>query len=132
MTSTYYLLVKFPTEYGVGETHEDQIAHCECYIAIALNIEERWVKVEPTEALEDVSLDDERLNQTTRIGTQSFLLVCKELTLFLRNILEVFTWSHKDMPRIDPNTVVHRINVFPSFPPFSKRRGSSTKKGSKP
>lgn len=70
----------------------------ECYIAMleiddhlqALNIEERWVTVEPTEALKDVSLDDERPNRTTHIGTQSSLLVCKKLTLFLRNNLDVF------------------------------------------
>ena len=33
-TSTYYLLVKFQTEYGVGEAHGDQMAPRECYIAI--------------------------------------------------------------------------------------------------
>ena len=46
------------------------MAHRECYIAMleiddhlqALNIEERWVTVEPTKALEDVSLNDERPN----------------------------------------------------------------------
>jgi hypothetical protein len=33
VTSTYHLLVKFPTEHGVGEVRGDQIATRECYLA---------------------------------------------------------------------------------------------------
>ena len=80
-----------------------------------MNIEEQQVIVEPTKVLKDVSLDDGRLDRTTRIGTQSSLFVHKELTLFLRNNLDVFTWSHEDMPGIDSSTMVHRLNVSPSF-----------------
>ena len=34
MTSTYHLIIKFPTEYGVGEVRGDQVAVHECYIVI--------------------------------------------------------------------------------------------------
>ena len=34
VTSTYHLLVRFPTEYGVGEVQEDQLAARECYLAM--------------------------------------------------------------------------------------------------
>ena len=34
VTSTYHLMIKFPTEYGVGEVKGDQMATCECYIAM--------------------------------------------------------------------------------------------------
>ena len=33
-TSTYHLLVKFLTEYGIGEACRDQMVACECYIAM--------------------------------------------------------------------------------------------------
>ena len=33
-TSTYHLMIKFPTEYGVGELRGDQVAAWECYIAM--------------------------------------------------------------------------------------------------
>ena len=33
-TLTYHLMIKFPTEYGVGELREDQVAARECYIAM--------------------------------------------------------------------------------------------------
>ena len=32
--STYHLLVKFPTEYGVGQVQGDQLAARECYLAM--------------------------------------------------------------------------------------------------
>ena len=34
VTSTYHLLIKFPTEYGVREVRGDQVAACKCYIAL--------------------------------------------------------------------------------------------------
>ena len=34
MTLTYHLMIKFPTEFGVGEVCEDQVAAHECYIAM--------------------------------------------------------------------------------------------------
>ena len=48
VTSTYHLMIKFPTNYGVGELRGDQVAARECYVAMreiddhlqAMNIEE--------------------------------------------------------------------------------------------
>ena len=33
-TSTYHLMIKFPTEYRIGELRKDQVAARECYIAM--------------------------------------------------------------------------------------------------
>ena len=33
VTSTYHLMIKFPTEYGVGEVCGDQVVARKCYIA---------------------------------------------------------------------------------------------------
>ena len=76
-TSTYHLLVKFPTEYAIGEAREDQMAAREYYIAMlemddhlqVLNIQERRVTVEPTEKLQEISLDDNYVGRITRINT---------------------------------------------------------------
>ena len=38
-TSTYHLMIKFPTKYGIGELRRDQVAAHECYIAM-LEIED--------------------------------------------------------------------------------------------
>ena len=52
VTSTYHLMIKFPTEYRVGEVRRDQVVARECYIAmlemddhvqtITLKTSERW------------------------------------------------------------------------------------------
>lgn len=101
------------------------VAH-ECYIAMleiddhlqALNIKEQWVTVEPTETLEDISLDNDRLDRVTHISTQANPLIREELALFLKNNQDIFTWSHKDMSRINPSIMIHWLNVSSSFPPI--------------
>ncbi|XP_075669692.1 uncharacterized protein LOC142639385 [Castanea sativa] len=62
VTSTYHLMIKFPTESGVGELRGNQVAARECYVAMmemddhlqAMNIEEQRTVVEPVEELEEV------------------------------------------------------------------------------
>ena len=44
------------------------------------------------------------------------------LTTFLKANQDVFTWSHKDMPGIDPSIIVHKLNVSPSFPPVRQKK----------
>ena len=66
-----------------------------------MNIEERRVNVEPMEGLETISLDNEHVEWITRIVTQANPLVRKGLILFLKDNLEIFAWSHKDMPEIN-------------------------------
>ena len=64
-TSAYHLLLKSPIEYGIGKARGDQVATRECYVAMlkmdeqgtTMNIEERRVKVEPTEELETIPLE---------------------------------------------------------------------------
>ena len=64
VTSTYHLMIKFPTEYGVGKVWEDQISVRECYIAVlemddhlqTMNIEEQQTMAEPIERLEEIPL----------------------------------------------------------------------------
>ena len=48
-------MIKFPTDYGVGELRGDQVAACECYVAMmeiddhlqAMNIEEHQMLCAP-------------------------------------------------------------------------------------
>ena len=100
----------------------------ECYMAMlemddhqqALTIEEQWVTVEPTEDLEEISLDDNFPGRVTYIGTQSPVLV---LDLLLRNNQDVFAWSHEDMLGINPSIMVHKLNVSRShLPVWQKKR----------
>ena len=78
--------------------------------------------MEPVEELEEVTLDDSRPEQMTRMGTLASWQVRQVLTAFLRDNQDVFAWSHEDMPRINPSIIVHRLNVSPSFSPIRQKK----------
>ena len=130
MTSTYHLSIKFPTEYGVGQVQGDQLAARECYLAMlsvdehmqTMGIEERRVTTEPTEVLEDIPLEEGNLEKFTRIGTSMKEKTKQDLVQFLRKSIDVFAWSHEDMPGIDPSVITHRLNVHPSSKPVCQKK----------
>ena len=130
VTSTYHLMIKFPTDYGVGELRGNQVAVRECYIVMLemedqqqmMCIGEQRALAEPVEELEEVSLDDTRPERTTRIGTLASWPVRQTLTTFLKDNQDVFAWSHEDMLEIDPSVMVHKLNVSPSFPPIQQKK----------
>ena len=92
VTSTYHLMIKFPTEYGVGEVRGDQVAVRECYIAMlkmdnhlhTMFIEEQRMVAEPVEGLEEVLLDDFRPERTTKIDILSSPPIRQALMTFPR------------------------------------------------
>ena len=75
VTSTYLLMIKFPTNYGVGELCGNQVAARECYIAMmemddhlqAMNIKEYQIMTKPIEQLEEILLNDSKPDRMTRI-----------------------------------------------------------------
>ena len=130
VTLTYHLMIKFPTNYGVGELCGNQVAACECYVAMmemddhlqTISTEEHRTMTEPIEKLEEILLDDSEPDRMTRIGTLASQMICRALTTFLKNNCDVFAWSHKDMSGIDPSIMVHRLNVSPSFPLLHQKK----------
>ena len=70
-------MIKFPTDYGVGELRGNQVVARECYIAMlemddqqqTMCIEEQQTVVKPIEELEEIIIDDSRPERTTRVGT---------------------------------------------------------------
>ena len=119
-------MIKVPTEYGIEELRGDQVAARECYIAMleledyqqTMYIGEQRTAAEPVEELEEIFLDESRPEQRTRMGTLASPLIRQDLTGFLRMNQDVFAWSHKDMPGINPSVIVHRLNVNPASSPI--------------
>ena len=91
-TSTYHLMIKFPTEYGIGELRGDQVAAQECYIAMlemedhqqTMCIGEQQTTAELVEELEEVILNESRPGRTTRMGTLASPMIRQDLAGFLR------------------------------------------------
>ncbi|XP_050255085.1 uncharacterized protein LOC126700970 [Quercus robur] len=98
VTSTYHMMIKFPTDYRVGELRGSQMAVRECYVAMmemedqvqVLNIEKYWTVTKPVEKLEEIPLDSSDPNRTTKIGTLTNPAIHQELITFLRSNLDVF------------------------------------------
>ena len=103
----------------------DKLAARECYLAMlamdeqtqTMNIEERRIVAEPTEALEDIPLDENDPGKSNRIGADLEGEIKKDLIRFLMENIDVFAWSHEDMPGINPSVITHRLNVYPSSKP---------------
>ena len=75
------------------------------------------VIAEPIEVLEDIPLEEGNLEKFTRIGTSMKEKTKQDLVQFLIKSIDVFAWSHEDMPGIDPSVITHRLNVHPSSKP---------------
>ena len=68
---------------------------------------------EEVEALEIVELVDEEPTKTTKVGTTLSIEMRRRLVQFLKENLDVFAWSHKDMPGISTEIIQHKLNVDP-------------------
>ena len=87
-----------------------------------MSIEERRVMAEPTEALENISLEEDNPERCTKVGVNLEEKTKKDLVRFLRNNIDVFAWSHENMPGIDPSVITHRLNVYPSSKPIWQKK----------
>ena len=72
---------------------------------------------EPIKALEDIPLNEDDPGKSTRIRADLEGKIEKDLIRFRRENIDVFAWSHEDMPGIDPSVITHRLNVYPSSKP---------------
>ena len=80
-----------------------------------VNIEEKKIVAEPTEALENIPLDESNLERYTMVGANLEEKNKKDQVQFLKKNIDVFAWSHEDMPGIDPSVITHRLNICPFF-----------------
>ena len=50
-----------------------------------------------------------------------------EMLLFLMQNVDVFAWSPYEVPRVNPEFIIHKLNVDPSFPPKKQKPRRSAK-----
>ena len=74
------------------------------------------------EALETIALVEDGTTKMIRIGTMLSPEMRTRLIEFLKENLDVFAWSHKDMLGISPKIIQHKLNVDPERKPIQQRR----------
>ena len=99
----------------------------ECYQAVLASKENHtWTIEEKTpeiiENLETIELVEGSLEKTTQIGTNLNPETKEEIVSFLKDNLDVFTWSHEDMPGIPASIIQHRLKVDLEKKPVQQRR----------
>ena len=73
-------------------------------------------------ALETVELVEGETARTTRIGMTLSPEMRTRLVQFLKKNLDVFAWSHEDMPGLSTKVIQHKLNVDLEKKPIQQRR----------
>jgi hypothetical protein len=127
-TLTYHLMMKFLIEEGVGEVKDDQVTARRCYNIPMKKVSNTTTltvasvsepKEKPTELLEEVVGGEEKILKIETCLTHE---IREGLVHFLRKNMEVFAWSHEDMPGISPEEIVHVLNVDPTIKPVKQKK----------
>ncbi|KAL2241158.1 UNVERIFIED_CONTAM: Retrovirus-related Pol polyprotein from transposon opus [Sesamum indicum] len=137
IVSTYHLKMKFPTQSGIGEVVCDQIEAKRCYnlsLGKSENKEKRklhGVKKEEWHALKagrlepvghkEVELIQGDPSKTSKIGP-SLGQFEGVMVAFLRSNVDMFAWDPSDFQGINPEVIVHRLNVDPSMRPVQQKK----------
>ncbi|XP_057443900.1 uncharacterized protein LOC130736063 [Lotus japonicus] len=142
--STTHLAVKYPLPNGrVGRVVVDQKTARECYCNAVDRYGKRNASVghrcNEVDAPEE-NLDprgEGRVNRPTpieetkelkfgkkilKIGTRMTEAQEQRLSKLLGKNLDLFAWSHKDMPGIDPNFICHRLALNTGIKPVTQTR----------
>ena len=72
--------------------------------------------------METVALVEDGTTKTTRIGMTLSPEMRIGLIEFLKENLDIFVWSHEDMPGISPKIIQYKLNVDPERKPVQQRR----------
>ena len=73
------------------------------------------------EELDEVSIDPDNPDQKVYIESRLPSDIRKQLIEFLQGRRGSFAWSHSDMVGIDPEVIMHRLQVDPDHQPVKQK-----------
>ncbi|KAL2251409.1 uncharacterized protein LOC105173757 [Sesamum indicum] len=111
--STYHMKMKFPAENGIGEVASDHKK------ARPYEVEH----MKPSDDYKTMELVPSEQGKTTRIGA-NMEDVEMAMIEFLRKNVDRFAWSPSDFTGINPEVIVHRLNVDPVARPVQQKKRS--------
>ena len=133
--STYLLLVRFPTQNGVGEVRRDQRVAKQCLVIqdkqsdgsnLALDQLDPWDKMsnfgESVKRMVFVPLREDDSTKFIQIKSLLDEETKARLIDFLRSNVDIFSWSASDMPGIPLEVMAHHLNVNPTCEPVQQKK----------
>ena len=67
--------------------------------------------------MEEVNLVEGDTAKVTKVGMRLDPVLKSKIMEFLKQNLDVFAWTHEDMPGIDNEAIEHKLNVDPTRKP---------------
>ena len=67
-------------------------------------------------------MDENNPERCTKVGADLEEKIKKDLVHFLKKNIDVFAWSHEDIPGIDPSVITHCLNVCLSSKPVRQKK----------
>ncbi|KAL0355390.1 UNVERIFIED_CONTAM: Retrovirus-related Pol polyprotein from transposon gypsy [Sesamum radiatum] len=81
-------------------------------------------RIEPAEEHKSIKLIVGQPDRATRIGSGMSKSMETMMIEFLRKSADLFAWSPSDFKGIDPEVIVHRLNVDPIMQPIKQKKRS--------
>ncbi|KAL0430799.1 UNVERIFIED_CONTAM: hypothetical protein Sradi_0705900 [Sesamum radiatum] len=143
VVSTYHQKMKFPTKNSISEVSFDQREARRCYnLSLRKGQSEERTKrkekeeseekddpkkfklerIKPVEGHRSVELEVGEPDKITKIGSSISKSLETLMVEFLRKNVDMFAWSPSDFKGIDPEVIVHRLNVDPIMRPIKQKK----------
>ena len=84
--------------------------------------EEKDVLKNTIEELIEINLDPKESKKKVFVGTQLMKVEKEKVTECLRRNKDIFAWSHRDIPGVDPEEAEHYLNIDPSHPTVRQKQ----------
>ncbi|XP_057426237.1 uncharacterized protein LOC130719638 [Lotus japonicus] len=144
--STRHLTVKYPLDKGgVGTLKADQVVARKCYSdsfkqyghmgkravkeghrVFGVDVDKEEVSLDPREGFSDFKMTPEEETKTVKVGERNLkvgvnLTQIQEsrLVQLLAENMDLFAWSARDLPGIDPEFICHKLALNPSVKPIA-------------
>jgi len=83
--------------------------------------QERMVIQPHQEEIEIINLGTEEYKKEIKIGALLDVTVKERVIALLKEYADIFAWTYKDMPDLDPEVVEHRLPLKPACPPVKQK-----------
>lgn len=132
VVSTQYLALKYRVNRVVGVVKGDQRMARSCNATATKETlqvtlfdnrgDSRKGRQKLVEALEEVVIKQDGLSKIVKIVSNLSSGLKDEQIECLRSYVDVFTWSHEDMPGIDPKIACHKLEIRKGERPMKQKR----------